>query len=164
LRNYTFKVYPEQRWADNSKASPNPFFKPKGQRPIANEPDTTQTMTPEILPIPQNPCINPPTIGGPICPPMSPPTFEPQLPPLAPPCPGPTTPFYQQPPYPYAPVFAPLSMRLAHAYVPWQYYNVVYGASEALEKGTLFPELCQPQGIYGPCEGPQPCGGVYYGC
>jgi hypothetical protein len=33
----------------------------------------------------------------------------------------------------------------------------------------MFPELFQPQGVYGPCEGPQPCytyfpgGGVPYG-
>ncbi|MDD4665981.1 MAG: spore coat associated protein CotJA [Clostridia bacterium] len=59
--------------------------------------------------------------------------------------------------------------RLAHAYVPWQYYNAVFSPAEALHRGTLFPELCMPQGEYGPCEGPRPCkvyfgGGVPYGC
>ena len=60
--------------------------------------------------------------------------------------------------------------RLAHAYVPCQYYNVIYSTDEALCKGTIFPELVQPQGTYGPCEGREPCytyfpeGGVPYGC
>lgn len=34
--------------------------------------------------------------------------------------------------------------KLAHAYIPWQYYGVVYSNSEALKKGTLFPELYMP--------------------
>lgn len=33
---------------------------------------------------------------------------------------------------------------LAHAYIPWQYYGVVYSNKEALDKGTLFPELYMP--------------------
>lgn len=32
-------------------------------------------------------------------------------------------------------------MVLAHAYVPWQYYNKAFCPEEALMKGTLFPEL-----------------------
>lgn len=30
---------------------------------------------------------------------------------------------------------------LAHAYVPWQYYEQAFSPREALMKGTLFPEL-----------------------
>ena len=33
---------------------------------------------------------------------------------------------------------------LARAYVPFQIMNQVYSPSEALEKGTLFPELYMP--------------------
>lgn len=33
---------------------------------------------------------------------------------------------------------------LAQAYVLWQRYGKVYSPSEALEKGTLFPELYSP--------------------
>ncbi len=33
---------------------------------------------------------------------------------------------------------------LARAYVPFQIMNQVYSPSEALEKGTLFPELYRP--------------------
>ncbi len=33
---------------------------------------------------------------------------------------------------------------LAKAYVPWQVYGVTYPPAEALEKGTLFPELYRP--------------------
>lgn len=35
-------------------------------------------------------------------------------------------------------------VRLAQAYVPWQRYGVIYSPPEALEKGTLFPELYFP--------------------
>ena len=177
MGNYNFRVFPEPFWADN-RPSPNPFFRPKGQKPeAAKEPDTTQNITPAgpmcppqcppmsqpICPPVFSPIASPmvPPVYPPIAPPGFDPQFPPQCPPQFPPCPEPM-PFYQQPPY--SPVFAPLSMRLAHAYVPWQYYNVVYGTSEALDKGTLFPELFQPQGVYGHCEGPQPCGGVYYDC
>ena len=43
---------------------------------------------------------------------------------------------------------------LARAYVPFQIMNQVFSPSEALEKGTLFPELYKPyeaksQDIYG---------------
>lgn len=33
---------------------------------------------------------------------------------------------------------------LAQTYVPWQRYGKVYSPGEALEKGTLFPELYSP--------------------
>lgn len=35
-------------------------------------------------------------------------------------------------------------LRLAQAYVPWQRYGRVFSPPEALEKGTLFPELYSP--------------------
>lgn len=35
-------------------------------------------------------------------------------------------------------------MRLAHAYVPYQYYSQSYPPEKALERGTLFPELYMP--------------------
>lgn len=35
-------------------------------------------------------------------------------------------------------------VRLAQAYVPWQRYGVTFNPREALEKGTLFPELYRP--------------------
>ena len=41
---------------------------------------------------------------------------------------------------PYHPPAQP-GMRLAHAYVPWQTYDTVYSPQEALNRGTLFPEL-----------------------
>ena len=66
-----------------------------------------------------------------------------------------------QPGYPQYPVLPQSPFRLAHSYTPWQYYNVVFSLAEALDKGTLFPELYQPQGFYGPCEGPEPCHLVY---
>lgn len=34
-----------------------------------------------------------------------------------------------------------MPMVLAHAYVPWQYYDRAFCPEEALMKGTLFPEL-----------------------
>lgn len=37
------------------------------------------------------------------------------------------------------------NMILAHAYVPWQVYDKAFCPSEALMKGTLFPEL---YGVY----------------
>ena len=33
---------------------------------------------------------------------------------------------------------------IAMAYVPWQKWNETYSAEEALEKGTVFPELYLP--------------------
>jgi hypothetical protein len=41
---------------------------------------------------------------------------------------------------PVGPVLPP-GLRLAEAYVPWQTYDQVFSPREALEKGTLFPEL-----------------------
>ncbi|HWR42021.1 spore coat associated protein CotJA [Sporomusa sp.] len=35
----------------------------------------------------------------------------------------------------------PDCIMLAHSYVPWQYYEKAFTPSEALMKGTLFPEL-----------------------
>lgn len=35
----------------------------------------------------------------------------------------------------------PDCIMLAHSYVPWQYYERAFSPSEALVKGTLFPEL-----------------------
>lgn len=35
-------------------------------------------------------------------------------------------------------------VKLATAYVPWQHYGAIYSPAEALEKGTLFPELYRP--------------------
>jgi hypothetical protein len=34
--------------------------------------------------------------------------------------------------------------KLARAYVPFQIMNQIYSPNEALQKGTLFPELYQP--------------------
>lgn len=34
--------------------------------------------------------------------------------------------------------------RLAQAYVIWQKYGPLFSPPEALEKGTVFPELCSP--------------------
>lgn len=36
------------------------------------------------------------------------------------------------------------NLRLAHAYVPFQYYSNNYQPREALMKGTLYPELYMP--------------------
>ncbi|NLY76667.1 MAG: spore coat associated protein CotJA [Tissierellia bacterium] len=36
------------------------------------------------------------------------------------------------------------NMLLARAYVPFQRLNQIYSPSEALRKGTLFPELYMP--------------------
>jgi hypothetical protein len=35
-------------------------------------------------------------------------------------------------------------MKLAHAYVPYQFLRDTYSPREALMKGTLFPELYMP--------------------
>lgn len=48
---------------------------------------------------------------------------------------------------------------LAKAYVPFQIMNQVYNQQEALQKGTLFPELYKPY-IVGDDMKP---GGRYYG-
>lgn len=39
-----------------------------------------------------------------------------------------------------------LEMKLAHAYVPFQYLNCIYQPVEGLESGTIFPELDRPYG------------------
>lgn len=116
-----------------------------------------------------------PPLEGPMmpCPPMEPCPMVPPCPPMGP---G-ATPYGQMPPgmpyQPYAPgnfemgypqypamaapPFTCPYFRLAHAYVPWQYFNVIYSPAEGHAKGTIFPELFMPQGQYGPCEGPRPC-------
>jgi hypothetical protein len=38
----------------------------------------------------------------------------------------------------------PGNKELAHAYVPWQFYEKAFNPAEALKKGTLFPELYGP--------------------
>ena len=41
------------------------------------------------------------------------------------------------------------SLPLAYAYVPIQKMDDVYDDAEALTRGTLFPELDKPYGVYG---------------
>lgn len=48
-------------------------------------------------------------------------------------------------PVPYMPV----DPMYAHAYVPYQSYTTVYPLEEALEQGTLFPELTNLYDPYG---------------
>lgn len=48
-----------------------------------------------------------------------------------------------KPPAPVMPELPP-GIRLAHAYVPWQVLNKTYSLTEALQRGTLFPELDMP--------------------
>lgn len=136
MHNYTFRVIPNPTENKQDNMKPKTFCPP--QKP---------------MPSPQPPCppIQAPQAPFYMVPPMCP--QFPQAPPF-PPCPPVT---------PISPTPGPCGM-LAHAYVPWQCYNVVYSPCEALDKGTLFPELYMPQGVYGPCEGPEPCGGVFYGC
>lgn len=38
----------------------------------------------------------------------------------------------------------PPNMKLARAYIPYQVYTNSYPPAEALEKGTMFPELYSP--------------------
>lgn len=38
---------------------------------------------------------------------------------------------------------------IAYAYVPFQELNTVYECEKALDRGTLFPELDLPLGVYG---------------
>jgi len=45
--------------------------------------------------------------------------------------------------------FMPTNPMYAHAYVPYQTYTMTYPLAEALEKGTLFPELVN---VYNPYE------------
>lgn len=45
--------------------------------------------------------------------------------------------------------FMPANPLYAHAYVPYQTYRTAYPLPEALERGTLFPELAN---VYNPYE------------
>lgn len=45
-----------------------------------------------------------------------------------------------------------LNMRLARAYIPFQFYTDAFPLEEALQKGTLFPELYRPY-VAGVCCG-----------
>lgn len=49
-------------------------------------------------------------------------------------------------PYPgiYPIPFMPMYVMMARAYVPYQTYIQAYPLTEAIQKGTLFPELYQP--------------------
>ena len=38
---------------------------------------------------------------------------------------------------------------LAYSYVPYQKYTGVYSMEKAFEKGTAFPALDKPMGVYG---------------
>ena len=38
---------------------------------------------------------------------------------------------------------------LAYSYVPYQYINRTYTAQKSLARGTVFPELDKPFGVYG---------------
>ena len=44
----------------------------------------------------------------------------------------------------YLPGSGTIRRRLAHAYVPFQQYTDHFTPEEALQKGTLFPELWMP--------------------
>lgn len=145
MRNFTFKVIPDPQGPPNSKTQSN--FQPEGNS--AWKPDANCPPSPPYSPIAPLPPIEQLPPLEPIAP------FMPNLPfPGAFPFPSP------QPLIPVLPGYT-ITPWVAHAYVPWQFYAMVYNPSEALFNGTLFPELNQPQGEYGPCEGPQPCKMVY---
>lgn len=193
LKNFTFKVFPTQSGLENKQKFNNEPIQEYSSEPEATEPDVAKKPCPcppkvpcPIAPVAPCPPQAPMPVSPPImpCPPFSPAPAPPQMPyppmgPMAPimPCPPmgpmpyPISPGFIEPQHPAyaAPPFTCPYFRLAHSYVPWQNYNVVFNPSEALDRGTLFPELCMPQGNYGPCEGPQPCGmmvpwgGVPYG-
>ncbi len=131
MRNYTFKVRPRPEKPENKEvkeeAGPQgpmqfPFGGPCPPKPVMPKPEP-----------PQIPCPEPPQIP---CPEM--PYYQPS--------PMPYQPYME---YPYMPEYQMCPERLAHAYVPWQYYNVIYSPGEGLEKGTIFPELFMPKGVYG---------------
>jgi len=191
LNNFTFKVFPAPLGQRNRRGiqPARPIESKKTSSSGTVQTNAAMRQNEEKLIVPQEPCPvpeKPPVL--PPCPPSSPMPHHPPMappmphhPPMAPIVPGvpPMTPypyspgcpqFPQTPPqYPVQPGYPCGQVRLAHACVPWQFYNVVYSPTEALDKGTMFPELFQPQGVYGPCEGPQPChtyfpgGGVPYG-
>ena len=39
--------------------------------------------------------------------------------------------------------------RIGYAYVPFQTFNDIYPPAEGLSRGTIFPELDKPFGMYG---------------
>ncbi|QNB47307.1 spore coat associated protein CotJA [Thermanaerosceptrum fracticalcis] len=181
MRNFTFKVIPvppepskkNGGKVENTEGCPAPYkpYPPPPQAPMPCPPQKPCPTPPEpVLPAPpETPLPCPPTYSPyPQYPqyPQYPSSVLPSPPEMSLPYP-PTYPSY--PPHAYPPPYPQPPFRLAHAYVPWQYYNVVYSPAEALSRGTLFPDLYQPQGEYGPCEGPQPCslvfprGGASYG-
>jgi len=41
----------------------------------------------------------------------------------------------------------PLNPKLAHAYVPYQYFTCIYPPKEGLSRGTIFPGLDRPYGF-----------------
>lgn len=192
MNSYIFKVTPDPKGSPNNKplAAPPPAVMPSetpsAEAPIKEEqkltepcppkaPEPCPPKAPEPCP-PKAPEPCPPKAPGP-CPPVMPEPLYPPIAPIAPPPPFDQPPVFPvfpeypgQPMFPVQPGYPVYSLRLAHSYTPWQYYNVVFSPREALSKGTMFPELYQPQGVYGPCEGPEPCkavfpwGGVPYGC
>lgn len=163
---------------------PYPPVLPTPEPPEMECPHMAPMPTPPIAPAPISPA---PIAPAPIAPapiaPVSPVMPYPYMPyegcysPMMPGCTPYQAPFAMTPAYPQYPQYPCMptspyyhtASRVAHAYVPTQFYNVVYSTNEALHRGTLFPELYQPQGMYGPCEGPTPCppyfpvGGVPYG-
>ena len=48
--------------------------------------------------------------------------------------------------FPHPVPFMPAMPKLAHAYVPFQYYTKLYMPMTGLERGTIFPELDSPYG------------------
>ena len=44
----------------------------------------------------------------------------------------------------------PMEERVGYAFVPIQKFDKIYTPEEALERGTLFPELDLPISVYGP--------------
>lgn len=156
MRNITFKVIPDPQGPPNSKTQPSP--RPE-EKPIC--------MLGEKYPPANCPPIEEmPPLGQ--MPPFSPLLPFEQMPPFEPIAPlMPESPFQGMFPNPAPEPIIPVlpgyvnTPWLAHAYVPWQFYAMSYPPAEALSQGTLFPELYQPQGEYGPCEGPKPCKMVY---
>lgn len=186
MRNFTFKVIPvppeppkkNGGKVDNKEGCPAPAIPPPQapmpcppQNPCPPQHEPVLPAPPEA-PLPCPPCPHHyPKYPSPVLPAPPEATYPPPCPPFMPP-PCYASPGYSAPPeisfpcpptpQPYPPqAYPPPPFRLAHAYVPWQCYNVAYSPAEALCKGTLFPELYQPQGEYGPCEGPQPCSLVF---
>lgn len=57
---------------------------------------------------------------------------------------------YCRPRKPVSPVF-PEGVELARAYIPFQEYTKSWPPEEALNKGTMFPELYRPYSPYRHC-------------